>query len=991
MFEIIKSSVNLLEQIANDTQQAIVECGTDTYKFEEDEEVGCFFCGHKGCLKLFYKEDEPEKAGYHCFSCEAHGDVIGWTIEFAKSKNEELNARDACLKLAKEHDIKLPSGYNPVAEIFQLAANYYQTCFWEECNKPYMELAKLTPLEYQKTVRGHSEEVLKSECVGWSDGGVVAYLEALGFDEEILDASGLRSQKTGRDFLPSRVFIYPHYVKGKVSHFTFKDPLKKLAYQLPNKYSMNGHEFWGQDTVNKSDTVYIVEGENDRLSLLDVGKTAVLATIGQISGSQADWLRENLSDKHIVTFFDNDKAGGKYREKLEKIRKFFKNLTQVVPGVEDDDIDKLIHEGANVDEIVAACKAADSQNVSIESGTTKVPFDVDEALERMRTADGEADSGNRGSEVSGRDSGDSEQDVDIEILPPGKDLSQNSVVQKKGAYWRVTFKDGEPQYNKISDFVIVLKNIYITEDGDRHREVVIIREDGQKSNPMLIDSETKVSLKPFRTLLARAVDADFKGNERDMSGVWDLVYSQSAETQVRVTRTVGRHEGMRGWIFRNKFISDTGAVIDPDKDGVFWLAGKTVGIRPESLNVASNQPSTNGDNTGKVDIPFIDPDVSRDDADELMKGIVANLSKNLNSPGQALTILGWMYACIYSNTIFSLNKSFPFLFLWGTKGKGKTSIAKWVQDFYDMRDCGYTSVSQLRSAVGWGRKVEYYSSLPVFIDEIRADKETGEYLSLFRSYFDRAPRTMGVKDGFGVKTQEVRSCFIFVGEDLFDDPAARERCIPVRIPVNNRELTDSYRWLEDHRHLFSGMTYRWILEAADDDREKLKEEIRELDKELVREAKCSQRVSKNWAAIGVFAQRLAEKYLPEFDFKKYLFEASTEEASNQKSDTTVMQFFEHVEAMQAGEFPKITHQHIMADSNLVHIWFPAVYKAVIDDSRGKFPFSKNAVISAIREEPYFVADDRKVKMGLNGARRIVLTLDMDKAPDAIKNIGNYND
>lgn len=81
----------------------------------------------------------------------------------------------------------------------------------------------------------------------------------------------------------------------------------------------------------------------------------------------------------------------------------------------------------------------------------------------------------------------------------------------------------------------------------------------------------------------------------------------------------------------------------------------------------------------------------------------------------------------------------------------------------------------------------------------------------------------------------------------------------------------------------------------------------------------------------------------------------------------------------------------MADGNLVHVWFPAVYKAVVDDSRGKFPFSKNAVISAIREEPYFVSDDRKVKMGMNGARRIVLTLDMDKAPDVIKNIGNYND
>lgn len=983
MFDTVKREVNLLEQIANDTERAIVECGTDTYKFEDDDDgEGCFFCNHHGCLKFFYKEEEPERAGYHCFSCEAHGDLISWTIEFAKSKGEELTARDAALKLVKEHDLKLPSSYNPIHEIMELAAVYYENCLWTECNKPYMELAKLTPSEYQMKVRGHSEDILKQERVGWSDGGLIAYLEALGFDEEVLNASGLRSQKTGRDFLPQRTFIYPHYVKGRVSHYSFKDPLKKLAYQLPNKFSLNGHLFWGQDTISSSDTIFCVEGENDRLSLIEAGKTAVLATIGQISGAQIEWMRENLHDKHLCTVFDNDDAGDKYRAKVEKIGRFFKSLTQIVPGERGQDIDELLADGANLDEIIAASKATKQKE--------QVPWE--EAGVSSRT--GEAHASHYSQLVEGKNAttGISEEDsLDVEILPPGKDLAQNSVVQKKGCYWRVAFKEGEPQYIKLSDFVIVLKNIYITEDGDRHREVVIIREDGQKSNPILIDSETKVSLKPFRTLLAKAVDADFKGNERDMSGVWDLVYSQSPETQVRVTRTVGRHEGMRGWIFRNKFISDTGAVIDPDKDGVFWLAGKTVGIRPESLNVASNVPNANGDNSGKVDIPRIEPDLSKEDAEELMKGIVENLSKNLNNPGQALILLGWMYACIYSNVIFSLNKSFPFLFLWGTKGKGKTSIAKWMQDFYDMRDCGYTSVPQLRSAVGWGRKVEYYSSLPVFIDEIRADKETEEYISLFRSYYDRTPRTMGVKDGFGVKTQEVRSCFMFVGEDLFEDPAARERCIPVRIPVNNRELMESYRWLEDRRHLFSGIIFQWILEAADEDKEKLKDEIRALDRLLVNEAHCSQRTSKNWAAIGIFAKRLADKYLPEYDFQKFLFKTSAEEAHSQKQDTTVMQFFELVEGMMAQEHPKVTVQHVIGDGNLLHIWFPAVFKQVLDDSRGKFPFSKNAVLSAIREEPFFVSDDKKVKMGLNGIRRIVLTLDMTKAPDVIKNIGQFND
>ena len=384
-----------------------------------------------------------------------------------------------------------------------------------------------------------------------------------------------------------------------------------------------------------------------------------------------------------------------------------------------------------------------------------------------------------------------------------------------------------------------------------------------------------------------------------------------------------------------------------------------------------------------------------EERDQLLEGVIRNLGKNLNCMGKAITMVAWTYASVYSNFIFDLNRGFPFLFFWGVNGQGKSTVAKWVtQEFFGINGHGSTSVPMLNSGVGWGRKSEYYASIPLFIDEVRSDEETKSKLGVFRSYYDREARTIGLKDSFGVKNIRPKATFVFNGEDQFEDPATRERCIPIRIPVKGRELQESYRWMEEHKHLFTGILYHWLIEFGEtmrnpEKKEVLKAEMRLLDKKLHADG-CSQRTSKNWSAVGIFGHRLAAKYIPEYDYAAYLTEASVYEAVYQKSDTTLMQFWELVEGELAQENSSISDKHVMRKDDLLHIWFSPVFKIVQNETRGKFPFSRNAVLSAIREEPYFISDNRKVSMGLDGARRVVITIDLTKAPDTIRNIGLAN-
>lgn len=946
MFELVKSKISLVDTIIKDTDLPFVLSG-ETWSIEHEYD-SCYFCGHKGCWKIKEDPENTLESFYHCFSCEAHGSVIDWTAH-----TQKLSIVESAKKLAKDHGIALPNDYSPIQELFNVAAGYYHNCFTDICNKPQMKLGKMSPLDYQLKVRNHKQETLNHFQVGWSDGGLVEFLESIGYDPELLIESGLKSKKTGKDFLPSDCFIYPHFIKGRVSHYTFKDPLKKLAYQLPNKFVLNGALFYNQDSVRNHEVVIIVEGENDLLSVFEnTDKYAVIGTIGQISGGQLDWMRENLGNKHIITLFDPDEAGEKYRSKIEKIKGAFKSVAHIKPP-QDKDIDDHLTSGGNLDEIIK------NNAVQAEGKATYQPPQIPGI---SKVSEGSGDS------------------LEVEA-----GVENNSFFEKQGCYWKVRYKEGEPIYTKVSNFTLQLRNVYATEDGDRLREIIVIREDGFISDPVLANSEVKVSLKSFRTLLARAADADFTGTDHDLIGMWELVYSKSSETLVKVTRVVGRHDKTRGWIFRNKFISDAGWEVEPDESGIFWLSNKSQGIRPDPLN------KTGGANE-MSDIPYLYTDSTPEEREELLGGFIQNLAKNLGDPGAALILVSWMNACAYSNSIFPLNYSFPFLFVWGSNGEGKGTICSWLMDFYDLGTTGRTAISQLKSGVGFGRKAEYYASLPMWIDEIRADKDTQEYSSTFRSYYDRTSRTMGAKDGFGVKVQEVRSCFMFAGEDHFEDPATKERCITVRVPKLGREKVESYQWIDSKKGLLSSIGYKWILESVNEDHAKLKTEIKALDRQLIIEAKCSARKSKNWAVVGLFAIRLAEKYLPKFDMKKYLFSISSSDSDSQKSETTIMQFFDSVESIMSQEgFPKLTTSHIIREGDLLHIWFPHVYRVVQDSYNGRFAFTKNAVLSQVKEEPYFVSDTRKISMGLNGVRRVVITLDLTKAPDNIKNIGQSNE
>ncbi|MCL1073032.1 phage/plasmid primase, P4 family [Shewanella dokdonensis] len=94
--------------------------------------------------------------------------------------------------------------------------------------------------------------------------------------------------------------------------------------------------------MSRDGSVAIVEGEHDLLALYEHGwEGPILATNGSIGQSQLDWIAEHLHNRDVVTFFDSDTAGDKYREKLQELG--LPSLIQVtIPEGQGKDIDDYL-------------------------------------------------------------------------------------------------------------------------------------------------------------------------------------------------------------------------------------------------------------------------------------------------------------------------------------------------------------------------------------------------------------------------------------------------------------------------------------------------------------------------------------------------------------------------------------------------------------------------------------------------------------------------
>jgi DNA primase len=307
----------------------------------------CPFCGSKTGFSV-----NPQTKTYCCHhaGCGAQGDVF----TFVKAVRGFTRNYDALKFLAERVGYELPKakplGDGHMAAILDLgqemkrdAADYYAGRLWASADQEFTYTRDgvahaTTVLRYQTETRGHSEGVLKYMRVGWADGKLLAHLKERYREHPerkiafaALMASGLvkKSDSGFHDLFRPGGFIYPVMDGGRVVTLTAKYPDDSISnYQLPRTVEINGREVsvWGapffflnQEALGNDDLV-LVEGEDDLLTVMDLGRHAAVCGLrGTPNREQLTALAERRRGKRTYLCFDSDESGRDLTRKVASV------------------------------------------------------------------------------------------------------------------------------------------------------------------------------------------------------------------------------------------------------------------------------------------------------------------------------------------------------------------------------------------------------------------------------------------------------------------------------------------------------------------------------------------------------------------------------------------------------------------------------------------------------------------------------------------------
>lgn len=321
----------------------------------------CPFCGHNDSFGLTRGYN-----GAHCFSC----DVGGTLVQIVQKLHGEIEGLELLGQWSgKRYNF---ANYNPeqaeakekharIQRIYQRAVEFYHNRLLKN-ESVLTSDEKYAPGTFQKDVRKHSKHGVTKYKIGYSGGWQELRQSLLddGYtEEEIQKAKQLIS-------FPDGYFVYPYYdlrgniirinakifvryCRGKENKdgkgFTYDCDLKyvdladnlKAAHEHQSHHKMNPNNlsrgekdqaffFHPKDLRKKKKKGIFVEGENDVISTDEVlqllpdsyKNSYVVMGIGggALEGIfDAEFLRDF---DEIYECFDNDEAGNKYREQLDK-------------------------------------------------------------------------------------------------------------------------------------------------------------------------------------------------------------------------------------------------------------------------------------------------------------------------------------------------------------------------------------------------------------------------------------------------------------------------------------------------------------------------------------------------------------------------------------------------------------------------------------------------------------------------------------------------
>ena len=297
----------------------------------------------------------PQRQTFKCFGCGKGGDAISFVMA-----RENVDYPEAIRILADRIGIpvkykeggKEGIGRDDVYRALEWAQEYFRSLLLKA---PEGEVARVF-----FSGRGVNDETSDLYKLGYSMDSWDALLQRgrkAGFDDKVLAAAGLVIEREGRggyyDRFRGRPIFPIHDPRGRAIGFGArtlkKDDHPKFINSPETTVFSKGRGFYGlhlaKEEIEKTRTVYIVEGYLDVILPYQYGVKGLVATLGTALTKDHLKILRRYADK-VVLVFDSDAAGQKASERgldlllSENVDIF---IAELPPGMDPDDV--VVKEG----------------------------------------------------------------------------------------------------------------------------------------------------------------------------------------------------------------------------------------------------------------------------------------------------------------------------------------------------------------------------------------------------------------------------------------------------------------------------------------------------------------------------------------------------------------------------------------------------------------------------------------------------------------------
>ena len=543
-----------------------------------------------------------------------------------------------------------------------------------------------------------------------------------------------------------------------------------------------------------------------------------------------------------------------------------------------------------------------------------------------------------------------------------------------------------PYDEQLSNFTMEIKKTLI--EGETHiREVVFKGQDGSESKPHICKVGTNI-LREFKTWVWSCGDYHYTGKQEELDLIWKLEGALCDGRKILRPDQIGllKEGDERRWLFGNCLLHEDGSLLLPDqKEGVIW-EGLT-GYLPKSINqisksekATSKMPIINFDNETKFGLAEI-------------KTVVADMERLLGTKAVRLAV-GWVIACLLSDEIHRKYACFPILFIGGKRESGKTTLANWLMAMMGMNDAAGEPLGQT-SPAGAVRNMAWFSCIAYWLDEYRNSAKIKRYWDgFFRNIYQRQAPSKGTL-GAGVRSYAINAGIILSGEETPQDNALYSRCVNIPLSKNRtrpEDGTDLYKQIESHRS--QNLLSRLIPEVIKVKEKLLPTILDHIDgwkKRLLSEG-VGDRLALNYAIPAVCYDIIFlrdDTLEVRKEFTRWVVEEAHKDELEKESEHMLAVFMDSLVSLHdrlEDYYTVFTQNKEPKGKRRIALHFPTFYSAWVESYRrqGNEQFKKGTILSYIREEPYFIEDNKLKRINGRPQRCLFLSLDPeDNPPDGL--------